>query len=159
VKRSSSPALDLEGFLPYRLSVVANRSSRALATLYDREFGLSIPEWRVVAVLGRFAPLSSNEIGDKTAMDKATISRAVARLVKGRLLVRAPHPSDGRLLRLALSAKGRDVHARIAKLALGFEAELTAVLSPAERKTLHALLDRLDARLLAQGQPPVKPIT
>lgn len=151
--------LELEHFLPYRLSVVANRASRALATLYDREFGLSIPEWRVVAVLGRFAPLSSNEIVEKTAMDKATISRAVARLVKAKLVARSPHQSDGRLLRLALSAAGRDVHARIAKLALGFEAELTAVLSAEERQALHGLLDRLDARLADQGQPPVKPIT
>ncbi len=151
--------LDLEHFLPYRLSVVANRASRALATLYDREFGLSIPEWRVVAVLGRFAPLSSNEIGEKTAMDKATISRAVARLVKAKLVAREPHLSDGRLLRLALTARGRDVHARIARLALGFEAELTAVLTPEEGRLLHGLLDRLDGRLLDQGQPPVKPIT
>lgn len=148
--------LELEHFLPYRLSVVANRASRALATLYDREFGLSIPEWRVVAVLGRFAPLSSNEIVEKTAMDKATISRAVARLVKAKLVAREPHLSDGRLLRLALSASGRDVHARIAKLALGFEAALTAVLSAEERKALHRLLDTLDTRLAGLPEPPAE---
>ncbi|MDH3476666.1 MAG: MarR family transcriptional regulator, partial [Rhodospirillales bacterium] len=40
-------AFDLETFLPYRLSVVTNRVSRAFARRYSAEFGLSVPEWRV----------------------------------------------------------------------------------------------------------------
>ena len=50
--------LHLEAFLPYRLSVASNLVSRASARRYQSAFGLSIPEWRVIAVLGRFAPAS-----------------------------------------------------------------------------------------------------
>ena len=35
--------LDLETFLPYRLSVLSNRISNAIARVYARRFGLSIP--------------------------------------------------------------------------------------------------------------------
>ena len=44
----------LEDFLPYQLSVAANRVSRLFARRYSEAFGLSIPEWRVIAVVGRF---------------------------------------------------------------------------------------------------------
>jgi DNA-binding MarR family transcriptional regulator len=52
----------------------------------------------VIAVLGAFAPLSSNEIGDKTEMDKAKVSRAVAALLKSGRIERAAHPTDQRLI-------------------------------------------------------------
>ena len=54
VKRSASgpSSFNLETFLPYRLSVTTNRVSRAFAAQYEQEFGISIPEWRAIAVLG-----------------------------------------------------------------------------------------------------------
>lgn len=103
----------LERFLPYRLSVLANRLSRAFARRYQDEFGISIAEWRVVAVLGAFAPLSSNEIGERTEMDKAKVSRAVAALLKAGMIAREAHPTDQRLIQLALSRQGRKIYEAI----------------------------------------------
>ena len=74
---SESPDFRLEDFLPYRLSVAANRVSRRFADRYGAAFGLSIPEWRVMAVLGRFGRLPGREIAACTAMDKVKVSRAV----------------------------------------------------------------------------------
>lgn len=142
-------AFDLETFLPYRLSVLANRLSRAFARRYQEEFGISIAEWRVIAVLGAFAPLSSNEICDKTEMDKAKVSRAVAALLKGGLIERAPHPTDQRLIQLTLSRAGRKIHAAIVPRARALEAELIAGLSRGESRQFHALLDRLGRRASA----------
>ncbi|HEY0524553.1 MAG TPA: MarR family transcriptional regulator, partial [Stellaceae bacterium] len=48
----AAPVLELERFLPYRLSVVSNRISATIARLYARRFDLTIPEWRLMAVLG-----------------------------------------------------------------------------------------------------------
>jgi DNA-binding MarR family transcriptional regulator len=116
VKRSGrAPEFRLELFLPYRLSVLANRLSREFARRYQDEFGLSIPEWRVIAVLGAFAPLSSNEIGDKTEMDKAKVSRAVATLLKSGRIERAAHPTDQRLIQLTLSWQGRKIYDAVAQ--------------------------------------------
>lgn len=137
----------LERFLPYRMSVLANRLSRAFARRYQDEFGISIPEWRVIAVLGAFAPLSSNEIGDKTQMDKAKVSRAVATLLKSGRIERAAHPTDQRLIQLTLSRQGRKIYDAIVPRALALEAALTEGMSREELARIHALLDRLGTRI------------
>ena len=84
----AAPALILEDYLPYRLSVLSNTVSRALARLYEQRFGLTVAEWRIMAVLARFGPLSANAVCDRTAMDKVQVSRAVARAVDGGLVDR-----------------------------------------------------------------------
>ncbi|MBL9034556.1 MAG: MarR family transcriptional regulator [Rhodospirillaceae bacterium] len=137
----------MEEFLPYRLSVLANRLSRTFARRYQDEFGISIAEWRVIAVLGGFAPLSSNEIGDKTEMDKAKVSRAVAALLKAGLIAREGHPTDQRLIQLTLSRQGRRIYEAIVPRARALEMELTRGLSRQDMARIHALLDQLGARI------------
>ena len=44
--------LVLEDFLPYRLAILSNTVSGTIAETYAQRFGLTIPEWRVIAVLG-----------------------------------------------------------------------------------------------------------
>ncbi|HEX2115586.1 MAG TPA: MarR family transcriptional regulator [Alphaproteobacteria bacterium] len=136
-------AFALERFLPYRLSVLTNTMSRAFARTYGKRFGLSIPEWRVMAVLGRFAPLSANEVAERTAMDKVRVSRAVARLMKAGLIDRATDSGDRRRSALKLSRAGRRVHEGIVPMARRFEAAFMASLSEQDRATLDSLVARL----------------
>src|SRR5690606_42112870 len=75
--------LDLDRFLPYRLSVLSNAVSAAIAREYAERFRLGITEWRVMAVLGLDPGLSASEVAGRTALDKVAGSRAVARLVGG----------------------------------------------------------------------------
>ena len=83
---TASPAdlLVLEDFLPYRLSILSNRVSRAIAARYAKAFDLTIPEWRIIAVLGRRPGLTAKEVAEATEMDKVAVSRAVAKLVAAR---------------------------------------------------------------------------
>jgi DNA-binding MarR family transcriptional regulator len=74
--------LRLENFLPYRLAVLSNTVSTTVARAYDKRFSVSIPEWRVIAVLGRFPGLSAVEVAGRTLMDKVAVSRAVTKLIK-----------------------------------------------------------------------------
>ena len=141
----TTPAFDLEDFLPYRLSVVTNRVSRAFASRYEAAWGLSIPEWRVLAVVGAFAPLSAAAVCERTAMDKDKVSRAVARLVRRGLLTRRRDAGDHRVRLLALGDEGRRVYAGIVPLALAIDAALTGALSQRERSGLLQALDKLDA--------------
>ena len=136
----------LERFVPYRLSVLSNTISRSIARLYAEQFGLSIPEWRVMAVLGRFGPLSANEVCDRTATDKVGVSRAVARLVENGLLHRTTDECDRRRSVLRLSRRGREVHDRIVPIARQREARILEVLSPDESAQLDRLLSKLQAR-------------
>lgn len=143
---TQAQALELENFLPYRLSVLAQLVSDGLHDLYAESFGLSVTQWRVLAALGRFAPLTASEVAQRVVMDKVAVSRAVASLENRRLVERAADRSDRRRAPLTLSPRGRALHARIVPLALAYEAELCAALSLEERRLLDRLSDRLSAR-------------
>ncbi|MDQ3205122.1 MAG: MarR family winged helix-turn-helix transcriptional regulator [Pseudomonadota bacterium] len=137
-------ALDLEHFLPYRLSVLSNRVSSAIATVYSERFDLSVTEWRVIAVLGRYPDLSANELAQRTAMDKVAVSRAVSRMVEAGRLQRDLHDQDRRRSVLRLSEAGYRIYDEVAPLALAFEQRLIGRMDEAERTMLFRLLDRLD---------------
>jgi DNA-binding MarR family transcriptional regulator len=148
----SAPAADhlaLERFLPYRLSVLTNRISNALARDYAERFALSVAEWRVMAVLGRFGADTATGVCRHTAMDKVTVSRANARLLKRELLLRKTDPEDRRRTIFSLSTAGQDIHDQIVPIALAFEADLLAGLSSDEI----ASLDHLLAKLTDQQTP------
>ena len=139
-------ALELENFLPYRLSVLAQLVSESLHDLYAQPYGLTVTQWRVMAALGRFAPLTASEVGQRIVMDKVAVSRAVAGLMQRGLVERATDRDDRRRASLRLSVRGHTMHARIVPLALDYEARLYQALSPEERRTFNGLADRLFAR-------------
>jgi DNA-binding MarR family transcriptional regulator len=139
-------ALELEKFLPYRLSILAQLVSESLHDLYAQPYGLTVTQWRVMAALGRFAPLTASEVGQRIVMDKVAISRAVAGLLQRGLVERAIHSDDRRRAPLRLSARGRAMYGRIVPLALGYEAKLYEALTAEERRTFNSLTDRLFAR-------------
>ena len=142
--RSKSDAtLDLERFLPYRLSVLSNTVSEALAALYGERFNLSVTQWRVIAVLGRYPDLSAVEVAERTRMDKVAVSRAVAELIDSGRLDRQMDRLDRRRSVLNLSVEGRRVYQEIAPLALACEARLLSALSAKERDALEGILDKL----------------
>jgi DNA-binding MarR family transcriptional regulator len=125
--------------------VLTNRISTAIARVYVRRFGLTVPEWRVMAVLGRFGAMSANAVCDRTAMDKVRVSRAVARLAASGRLDRRIDDADRRRALLALTPQGLAVYAEIGPLALAVEARLLAQLGPADRADLTRLLPKLEA--------------
>ena len=145
--------LILEDFLPYRLSILSNTVSNTIATAYNKRFGLSIPEWRVIAVLGRFPGLSAVEVAERTLMDKVAVSRAVTKLINSGRVDRQIADADRRRSILRLSADGRQVHDEIAPLALKFEEDLLHGLSEDEIRTLSVIMERLLARARLIGAP------
>ena len=139
--------LDLEHFLPYRLSVLSNRISQAIAARYAQRFGIGVTEWRVVAVLGRYPDLSAGAVAARTAMDNVAVSRAVARLLERGLVERDTHGDDRRRSVLALARAGRRLYAQIAPLALDIEHTLLSRLDAGEQAQLKALLGKLEDAL------------
>jgi len=123
-------SFDLSSFLPYQLAVASSRISREFSERYKREFGLSIPEWRVLAHLAQSDAVSVSEIHERVDMDKSKVSRAAARLESSGLIEKRENPEDRRLLDMRLTAKGRDLIARIVPIADAYQAQLTALLGP-----------------------------
>ncbi len=149
MKRRPEDRIELERFLPYRLSVLTNLVSGAIASVYEERFGLSIPEWRVMAVLARHPGLSAAEVASLTRMDAVAVSRAVTRLLRAGRLRRTLAADDRRRSVLRLSAAGESVYGEIAPVALGCERALLEGLPRTEVEQLDSLLSKLTARAQA----------
>ena len=145
------PKLHLERFLPYRLSVLSNTVSSAIAAAYFMNFGLSIPEWRVMAVLAANPGLSAAEVTARTAMDKVAVSRAVGSLLAAGRLQRTTAPADRRRTHLSLTRAGSRVYARVVPMALEYERDLVAPLNARDRATLDRLVRVLLGRAVELG--------
>lgn len=140
-------SLDLDRFLPYLLNVAASRLSTALGAVYQERFGLSIPEWRVMAHLARHRDVSVREIYARVDMDKVKVSRAAARLETAGLITKTVPPADKRLVTLTLTRKGLALYKQIAPLALDYEKTILAIFQPSEEALFRDLLQRLIGQL------------
>ncbi len=141
----------LADFLPYLLSVTSNAVSDRIADEYRARFGLKIPEWRVMAVLGDAGPLTQRELVGATRMDKVAVNRACKVLEERGLLTRSPNARDGRSHHLELTGTGRSVHGEIMPIALEMERRLFAPLSTSEVQTFKGLLARIYAQASSHG--------
>ena len=145
--------LILEDFLPYRLSVLSHTISTTIAKVYEKRFGVSIPEWRVIAILGRFPGLSAVEVADRTMLDKVAVSRAVTKLIRNGHIDRQFADADRRRSILNLSDDGRQVHDEIAPLALEFEHDLLQGISVEDYDAFNIVIERLLAKARLLGTP------
>ena len=145
--------LILEDFLPYRLAILSHTVSTSIARAYDQRFGLTIPEWRVIAILGRFPGLSAVEVAKRTMLDKVAVSRAVTKLIKVGRIDREFADADRRRSILHLSEDGRKVHDEVAPLALGIEDDLLHGLTDEQIETLNEVIERLLVRARLIGAP------
>ncbi|NNM71590.1 MarR family winged helix-turn-helix transcriptional regulator [Enterovirga aerilata] len=135
------PALRLSEFLPYRLNVLAETVSEGLARSYGTRFGISVPEWRVLATLGEFRSMTAKAVGAHSRMGKVKVSRAVAALEGRGLVRRRRNEADLREAFLVLTPEGERLYRKIVPLALAHVERLTAGLSAADRAHLDRLID------------------
>lgn len=150
--RTRSPADDfeLEHFLPYRLSQLSNTVSQGIAQFYQQQHELTVPEWRVMVVLGRYPGLTASQVCERTVMDKVTVSRAVKLLLDKKYLQRITDESDRRRRPLRVSAdRGKKVLNEVIPFALGYQHALLLSLSPEDLKIFETLMEKL---LLAATQ-------
>ena len=144
--RMDGDRLELDGFIPYRLSVMQQEVSRAIAAAYARKHDLMRHEWRVMAALGDDQPLSANEVCQRTNMDKVQVSRAIARLKQKGLVNQHRDTQDRRRSSLRLTGRGEAIYRDIVPAARAREAELLSALSANELKQLDKLIGKLYRR-------------
>lgn len=139
-----SKRLNLNDFVPYRMSVASNSVSDVVATAYEAMFGLKIPEWRIIAILAEHARITPIEIGALTRMDKMTVSRAAGALTERGLVRRSPNPGDRRSHLLELTTEGAALYGQVAPAALEIERRLLAAFAPEEIAGFVAMLRRIE---------------
>lgn len=137
----------IRDLLSYRLHVVANLLSRGAELRYRREFGVSLWEWRTLALLGAAnEPLSLNHLAHAAGIHKSQMSRVVSGLAQRKLVLRAADTDDARGVRLTLTKRGRALYEGLIDAAAQRDAAFRGCLSPEEREVLEHALAKLAAR-------------
>jgi DNA-binding MarR family transcriptional regulator len=130
----------------YRLAMLSRMWTASSEKIYEREFGVSLSEWRIIAFVGAEQPINAAAITDRGMLEKSHISRLVAKLVERRIIISRADKLDGRKSWLTLSAKGRAIFEGIARLSLERDATFLDALSDQERAQLDTILTKLIAK-------------
>jgi DNA-binding MarR family transcriptional regulator len=144
-KAMADDVLALEVFLPYRLNRLADAVSRDFARLYKDRYGLTRPEWRLLATLGQYGSMTATAIGRHSAMHKTKVSRAVSALEKRRWITRATDEADRRVEHLKLTKTGEEAYRALVPIARSFEARLLERASAPDREAVAKALKVLEA--------------
>lgn len=143
-QQNHRPRLELDSFLPYLLVNLSKRLSATLAAIYQADYDLTIPEWRILANLNQAGALTSKEIALQTYMDKVKVCRAIKTLTDKGWIEKRTHQTDSRAYLVSLSAAGQKVIDAIIPKALGWQATLLETLSVEEQAALHSAIDKLN---------------
>jgi DNA-binding MarR family transcriptional regulator len=162
VKMSETGAggeFQLDDFLPYKLAVASDNVSRLMMRQYLDQIGLGIPEWRLLAAVGRHGVLSPTSAGEHTSMDKVKVSRAAASLSGRGLLKQSQDPNDGRGRLLRLTRKGTTIYTGIPAMARTIDKAILAGLTATDWSNLQKILMKLvdHTRTILKDDPVRKP--
>ena len=136
----------LESFIPYRLAVLAKSVSTAFSKTYAERFGITIPQWRVMAAIGREQDCTASSIVEHAAMDKVQISRAVSVLIEVGHIESRLDDNDRRNSVLSFTAQGREIYEKIVPTGRAFEKKLMSVMTLDDIVTLDRLLKKLSGQ-------------
>jgi DNA-binding MarR family transcriptional regulator len=150
---------EIRDLLSYRVHTVANLLSRGAELRYRREFGVSLWEWRTIALLGGAdEALSLGHLARAAGIDKSQMSRVVSGLAKRRIVLRDAHPGDGRGVHLTLSKSGRKLYEGLIRAAAERDQAFRDCLSAKEKDVFEKVLSKLagQARELIQAEKTLK---
>jgi DNA-binding MarR family transcriptional regulator len=152
MRKDERRSLTIQDLLSYKISRTANAMSRSAAIRYQ-QLGVTLQEWRTIALLAAEAPQSLIHLARAAGLDKAQMSRAVSSLVDRGLIVRKDAEAGGRAVDLSLSKAGDALYAQLIAAAAERDAAFHACLSNEERAVLEAALSKLHslARALTQA--------
>lgn len=136
-------ALDLHDYVPYWLASLSRVLVRRMQAKLTAVSGLSIAEWRLMAVVACHPQANAVDVCILTRLDDVAVHRAVRRLMEKSLLQQEVSKEDKRRKRLELTVAGWSVYRQVLPAALEVEVELLEVLDTHERKRFVDLLGRL----------------
>lgn len=135
--------IDLSNYAPYYITTIANRWTASSSRIYQRDFGIGIAEWRVLAALSVFATATSLEIANLISMDTAAVSRATNTLLGSGHVRQVPGRFKGRNKPLELTDSGAGLYKRVRQVALRREKALLRNLGAEERSALLRALRKI----------------
>jgi DNA-binding MarR family transcriptional regulator len=139
--------LDLDRYVPAFVTFIANKLSNSATTRYQREFGVNVTEWRIMALLAIEPGIPASRICQVIGFNKGPVSRTLSEMERRGLLAIKTDATDARTHSISLTAKGRATHDRVIVVALDRERRLLSCLSREEQESLIELLRRVHDNL------------
>lgn len=140
-----SEASELLNFVTYRVSQVHPKLNAQAAYLLRKHAGLSLLQWRIIALLKTFGPrVPSVEIVSQANMDKGLFSRTLKGLVSDGFVTANVDDHDHRRQLLSLNDKGHGVYDRVITTMRKRQAYLLHNFTEAEKAALFSALDKLE---------------
>lgn len=139
----SAKKFDLNGYIPCQLATLTHSIMRSVAAVFEDRFGISMPEWKVLAIIAEKPGLSAVAVSRLAQMDTVAVSRAVTKLMDRDLIARELDNEDRRRTILNLSAEGRDLHDEIAPLATQLEESLLEEFTDDEKQVFEKAIKAL----------------
>lgn len=138
--------ISLDDFLPYLLNRISNRLNLDLSEDL-REIGMTLPQWRVLAVLKAGDGRNISELTVFTVIEQSTLSRIIDRMEQASLVRRRPGATDARVKEIFITAKGEAAFEQILRVAMRHYRRAVKGLAPAEIEnlvaTLHQVLENI----------------
>ena len=147
IATADGPRLNLDRYVPAFITFIANKLSNSATVSYQRQFGVTVTEWRIMSQLAIEPGISASRICNVIGFDKGPVSRTLSMLQKRGLVTIRPAPDDGRTHAISLTARGRAIHDKVIVAALERERRLLSCLKKDERDMLINLLRRLHDNL------------
>lgn len=137
---------DLNAYIPCRMATLTHTIMRSVAAVFEDRFGISIPEWKVLAIIHEAPGLSAVAVARCANMDTVAVSRAVTKLMDVGYVVRDLDTEDRRRSVLNLSEEGHALHSQVAPVALDIEKSLFDELSDEEMQVFEKVMQKLGAK-------------
>lgn len=158
IVEAQNTAFNFSHYLPYHLTFPVSVVSRVLGNTMESRFGIRSTQWRIMALLGSYGPVSTRELSKYLSSERSAISRATSDLIASGYVLRLIHPIDRRLLMLQFSARGKKLFQRMSAVALEYEAALMRNVSHEDIQVVDRTLKKLRDAALEYRAIHVKPV-
>ena len=140
--------LNLERYVPYFLTSIANTLSWMASREYLDRFDCGINEWRMLSSLVIEPGSTAVRVCEIVGFNKSTASRSFRRLADAGWVRADADPNDSRRQILCATAAGYGIHDEMIEVALRREGLLLQGFDASDRAILLALLARLRTNVL-----------
>jgi DNA-binding MarR family transcriptional regulator len=139
----ASEPQDLRDLVSFQLRQLSNLYTKSTASVYQRKFGLTMNEWRLIALIDAAGNISLNRLASQAQFDKGLTSRIVVKLIERGVISRQTDPNDARGIALSLTDQGLGLVAEVFPQAVELNTQLQSCLTRSERETLAVVLQKL----------------
>ena len=135
---------ELTQFLSYRIVRLHHALNAQAVSVLDRVAGITLLQWRVIAMVGSGTATSARDIVRQSIIDPALISRTVKGLEAKGILMTSRQNADRRVVNLTLTSKGRAIFDKTLPHMQGRQQSLIDALDPTEQAVIFRILDKLE---------------